>query len=244
MKRRRMRIGTSGYVYDHWAGAFYPEDLPRDDWFAHYAEHFDTVEINNTFYNLPGAKTFDGWAADAPDGFLYAVKASRYLTHRKKLKDPVEPWETFWSNVRRLDESLGPVLFQLPPRWRRNPERLAAFCDILPDGLAAAFEFRDPSWHCDAVFELLDQAGHALCVHDMADAEAPRRAVGPFVYCRFHGSEGAYQGRYGRNRLRPWARWLRNEAETEGRDVYAYFNNDQKGYAVKDALALRELLDA
>ncbi|MFW5857042.1 MAG: DUF72 domain-containing protein [Planctomycetota bacterium] len=243
MKTGAIRIGTSGYTYDHWTGAFYPGDLPQDRWLSHYAKHFETVEINNTFYQLPDPHTFDNWAASAPNGFVYAVKASRYLTHMKKLKDPEEPWSAFWKGARRLGDALGPVLVQLPPHWRCNPDRLDAFLSILPDAARVAVEFRDASWHCDTIYDLLADSRHALCVHDMAEAEAPRRAVGAFAYCRFHGSAGAYKGRYGKQRLRPWARWLRCEAEEEGRDVYAYFNNDQKAYAVQDAFALRELID-
>jgi len=242
MKTPTLHIGTSGYIYEHWQGTFYPDDLPQGDWFDFYANHFDTVEINNTFYNLPEADTFKDWAKRAPEDFRYAVKASRYLTHMKKLKDPKNPWKKFWQRVQHLSDHLGPILFQLPPKWNCNPDRLEAFLGILPDNLIAAFEFRDPSWHCKEIFTLLEQAGCALCVHDMEGCAVPRQASGDLLYARFHGSEDAYQGRYGRNRLQPWARWLRENGPDSGRDLYAYFNNDQKGYAVKDALALREKL--
>jgi uncharacterized protein YecE (DUF72 family) len=238
-----IRIGTSGYQYDHWQEIFYPADLAKDEWFAHYASHFPTVEINNTFYNLPDPETFEAWAGAAPEGFLYAIKASRYITHMKKLKDPEESLANLWDGVRRLGPHRGPILFQLPPNWHCNPDRLAAFLDALPEEANAVFEFRDPSWYCEEVYGLLDARGAAFCVHDLEDLASPKRARGPIAYIRFHGSEGAYRGRYGKNRLRPWARWVRSQAEDAGRDVYAYFNNDSEGHAVKDASALRDLLE-
>jgi uncharacterized protein YecE (DUF72 family) len=237
----KVRIGTSGWVYDHWQGPFYPEELPQAEWFNHFSDHFATVEINNTFYNLPPARTFRQWHDQAPPGFRYAVKASRYITHMKKLKEPREALERLLERTAILKSYRGPLLVQLPPHWRANPERLEAFLELLPGGLDCAFEFRDPSWYDERIRSLLDEAGCAFVVHDMVDAPAPKWQAGDFVYLRFHGSEGAYQGRYGKQRLKPWARFVR-ESRDAGRDVYAYFNNDQKGYAVKDALALAELV--
>ena len=236
-------IGTSGYDYDHWSGGFYPKDLAHDEWFDHYAQHFRTVEINNTYYNLPEPKTFRDWKSRAPEGFVYAVKASRYMTHMKKLKDPREPWQNFWNGVRKLGDRLGPILFQLPPHWRCNPERLETFLKLLPRSVQPAFEFRDPDWYNDTVYGLLEDAGAALVRHDMEGSATPEDArTGGFGYYRFHGSEGAYEGRYGKNRLRPWARRIRNDIE-DGRRVYVYFNNDQNTYAVRDAVALREMIE-
>jgi len=234
-------IGTSGWIYPHWRGVFYPPDLPQSHWFEHYARHFDTVEINYSFYRLPSENAFDRWREQAPPGFLYAVKANRYLTHIKRLKDAAEPLERFLSRTRRLEDMLGPILWQLPPRWRANPARLEAFAALLPNNLSHAFEFRDPRWFVPEVRELLERFNLAFCIYDMPDLPCPTWVTGDVVYLRFHGVGMIYEGRYGREGLRPWAerigQWL-----AEGRSVYAYFNNDTWGYAVEDAQMLRNLL--
>ena len=146
-----IHIGCSGWNYRHWKGAFYPETMRSPQWFSFYSEHFDSVEINNTFYNLPDEEVFDQWRQQAPPGFRYAVKASRYLTHMKKLRDPVEPVERLITRARRLGPHLGPILYQLPPRWRSNSERLRGVLEILPRDLVHVFEFRDVSWYNDEV---------------------------------------------------------------------------------------------
>jgi uncharacterized protein YecE (DUF72 family) len=154
-----VRVGTSGWIYKHWRGVFYPPDLPASRWFDYYRRQFDTVEVNNSFYRLPSAAVFAAWRKQAPAGFLYVLKASRYLTHMKKLKDPAGPLETFFSRARELGPRLGPVLYQLPPRWGCDVERLRHFAAELPLGVAHAIEFRDPSWYNDAVREVLTAAG-------------------------------------------------------------------------------------
>ena len=151
------RVGCSGWQYKHWRGAFYPADLPASQWFAYYASQFDTVEINNTFYRLPEASTFAAWRKQATPGFLYAVKASRFLTHMKKLKDPAEPLHRLFQRAQRLQRTFGPVLYQLPPHWTVNLERLSAFVRALPKRRQHVIEFREPSWYNDEVFELLDR---------------------------------------------------------------------------------------
>src|SRR5207248_9955965 len=155
---RMITIGTSGWVYPHWKGLFCPRALKEKDWFAYYAARFPTVEINNSFYRLPSEKTFRSWRAQAPPGFIYAVKASRYITHLKRLKDPKDPVELFWSRARLLGEPLGPGLFQLPSRFPADPRRLQPFLATLPKPMKAAFEFRDLSWETEVVFGLLDNA--------------------------------------------------------------------------------------
>ena len=151
---RRIRIGCSGWQYSHWRGDFYPADLPTPRWFAHYALSFDTVEINNSFYRLPPAEIFAKWREQAPSRFLYAVKASRFLTHMKKLKDPEDPLARFFENARQLGARLGPILYQLPPRWPLNLERFEIFLRALPRGYRHTVEFREPSWDTDEVFAL------------------------------------------------------------------------------------------
>jgi uncharacterized protein YecE (DUF72 family) len=237
-----VRIGTSGWIYRHWRGTFYPRDLPARRWFAYYSESFDTVEINNTFYNLPAAAVFAAWKRQAPARFVYALKASRYLTHRKKLKDPEQPLDTLLTRARRLGSHLGPVLYQLPPRWHCNVERLREFIAHLPRDVRHAFEFRDPSWYSDDVRELLTKTGVGFCVHDLRGVASPEWVTGPLVYLRFHGPAAkAYAGKYGRAHLRRWAEKIEQFRE-DGRDVYAYFNNDDRAYAVTNARELQELV--
>jgi uncharacterized protein YecE (DUF72 family) len=241
MTTASLRVGCSGWQYAHWRGDFYPADLPAARWLERYAETFDTVEVNNTFYRLPEAKTFADWARRTPDGFLFAVKASRYLTHMRRLTKPKAPLRLFLGRARRLGDRLGPVLYQLPPRWRANLARLEKFLDALPRGLRHAVEFRDRSWYADDVFGALAARGVALCVHDHPGSESPRAAVGPFVYVRFHGAGERYGGRYPTRRLASAADWLAKERRG-GRDVFAYFNNDGGGHAPRDAVRLRRLL--
>jgi uncharacterized protein YecE (DUF72 family) len=231
------RIGCSGWQYRHWRDNFYPPGLPQSRWFDHYATQFDTVEINNTFYRLPEAETFAAWKKRAPRGFLYAVKASRFLTHMKKLKDPAEPLERLFARAKKLGRTLGPVLYQLPPNWGVDVERLTAFLRLLPGRRHHAIEFRDPSWYRDDVFALLERYRVALCLHDMAGSATARIAVGPFVYARFHGPK-KYNGRYDDRVLEDWGAWLAAQMGG-GRPVYVYFNNDMGGHAPRDAVRLR-----
>jgi uncharacterized protein YecE (DUF72 family) len=235
-----IRIGCSGWQYRHWRGDFYPAEVPQNAWLDYYARHFDTVEINNTFYRLPDATTFAAWGRRAPPGFVYAVKASRFLTHMKKLKDPKDPLRRFFTRAKRLEGAFGPVLYQLPPHWPVNVDRLHTFLEALPPTRRHAIEFREPSWYADRVLALLDRYNVALCLHDMAGSASGRLAIGPFVYVRFHGAQ-KYAGRYDDATLGEWAEWLSDRAR-EGRPIYAYFNNDVGGHAPRDAVRLRSLL--
>jgi uncharacterized protein YecE (DUF72 family) len=235
-----LRIGCSGWQYKHWKGDFYPATLPPARWLEYYATHFDTVEINNSFYRLPEAGTFAQWRRRVPSSFVYAVKASRYLTHLKKLKDPGPPVQLFFSRARSLGPRLGPVLYQLPPRWPRNLERLETFLRTLPARRLHAIEFRDPSWYCDGTFELLQRHKVALCAHDMEGSATGQRSVGPFVYLRLHGPQ-RYSGRYPDLALEAWAEWC--VAQRQGSGVYVYFNNDSGGHAPRDAMRLRDLCE-
>jgi len=238
----QLRIGCSGWQYKHWRGDFYPAGLPVARWFEHYAARFDNVVINNTFYRLPESITFERWAAQAPPGFLYAVKASRFLTHMKKLKDPEEPIARLFERMRPLRSHLGPVLYQLPPGWKLDRARLEHFLQALPAGIRHVVEFREPSWYADDVSALLERYGVARCLHDMQGSATGQERVGPFVYVRFHGPTGTYQGGYSRPRLERWASWLAAERRA-GAEVFAYFNNDVGGHAPRDAVTLRQLLE-
>jgi len=234
-----IHLGTSGYVYAHWRRVFYPKGLPARRWLEHYARIFRTVELNATFYRLPTAAAVDGWREGTPEGFRFAAKGSRYLTHMKRLKDPGPGIERYFDLVLRLGKKLSVVLWQLPPQMNTaDPERLAQFLEKLPRrGLRHALEFRSASWYVDEVCEVLDAHGAAFCEHDLV-AVKPPRLTGGFRYLRFHGATGKYRGRYGKRALRPFARDL---LRWRG-DAYVYFNNDTFGHAIRDALDLSDLL--
>ena len=235
----RCRVGTSGYQYDHWRGRFYPAGLAKREWFAWYAERFDSVEINNTFYRLPEASTFDAWRKAAPGGFCFALKFSRYGSHLKKLKDPRRSLGTFLRRARRLGNRLGPILVQLPPHWGPDAERLARFLAVASGRERWAVEFREPAWLCETIYDVLRDHGAALCVHDLLESH-PREVTAPWVYLRFHGVH--YGGSYSRQRLAAEARRIADHRRS-GLDVYAYFNNDRGGHAVRNAADLRRYVE-
>jgi uncharacterized protein YecE (DUF72 family) len=239
-RRGKIHIGTSGWHYDHWKGPFYPEDMKAEDFLRFYAERFHTVEINNSFYRLPEEKTFSGWNKSVPEGFIFSVKASRYITHMKKLKDPKEPVARFMKNANALGDKLGPVLFQLPPKWSANAERLRSFLEILPDDQRYAFEFRDTTWFTHSVYELLAEFGAAFCIYELEGLISPKEVTAGFVYVRLHGPGGKYQGQYDARTLSGWAGAFFAWA-SKGKDIYCYFDNDQAGYAAQDALKLQEM---
>ncbi len=236
-----IRIGCSGWNYRHWRSLFYPEGLPQRLWFEHYSATFDTVEINNSFYRLPSADTFDKWRRQAPAGFCYAVKANRFLTQARKLKDCAEPLDRMLAATRLLGDRLGPILYQLPPRFGCNPERLEEFIALLPADLTHVFEFRDKSWLSEEILALLDARKVSFCAHDMAGSATPRWAAGPVAYVRFHGGTGKYVGRYPDEILLGWTDWIVAQAKAE-RPVWCYFNNDIHGHAIEDALTLRAMV--
>jgi uncharacterized protein YecE (DUF72 family) len=240
----RPRIGTSGYVYPHWRRRFYPAGLPVREWLPFYARQLDTVELNNPFYRLPPADTFAGWRAQVPPTFLFAVKASRYLTHVKKLREPAGPLRRLLGRARRLGPTLGPILFQLPAGFHLSLDRLDGFLAALArqrlvPGLRAVLEVRHPSWLDPDATRRLEKAGVALCLADGKALAVTGPLTADFVYVRRHGA--GRSGNYPEAALRADARrvrgWLR-----ERRDVYVYFNNDAHGYAVQNARRLRELL--
>jgi uncharacterized protein YecE (DUF72 family) len=236
-----VRIGCSGWVYRHWRELFYPARLPQRLWFGHYAETFGTVELNTSFYHLPKADSFARWRDQAPPGFRYAVKAPRFITHMKKLMDCSDPVAEFLGRARHLGPSIGPILYQLPPRWSLNLERLEGFIALLPGDLDHVFEFREKSWLTEEVLALLESRKVSFCAHDMPGLATPRRAAGPVAYVRFHGGTGKYVGRYPDEALLSWADWIVGQARS-GRDVWCYFNNDIGGHAVHDALTLRAMV--
>lgn len=236
----RVHVGTSGWVYPHWCPAFYPAGLPEPEWLGYYAAHFGSVEINRSFYRLPTPENFAAWRDGTPDGFVFAVKASRFITHMKKLKDPEQTLPPLLDAVSALGDKLGPILFQLPPSWHVNQARLRAFLQALPNDLKTAFELRDPTWHGREILDLLAEFNAAFCVYDIGGFESQRVITADFAYLRLHSPEEPYCGRYGTARLRDWARWLKQQ---KAKEAYVFFDNDQAAYAVGDARELRAMLE-
>jgi uncharacterized protein YecE (DUF72 family) len=235
-----IRVGTSGWHYADWLGPFYPSDLPPDEWLSFYATRFATVELNNSFYRLPSFETFGAWKEQVPDGFLVTVKASRYLTHIKRLLEPKEPVERLWSNAGGLGSRLGPVLFQLPPSLAADLDRFRELLRALPGSMRPAFEFRHRSWFRDDVFAAMDEARAALVWADRPGTRiGSLPVIGGWVYIRFHQGRRAAPG-YASGKL---ARWADRIAGLGSTDVFAYFNNDQRAAAPRDAVRLVRLLD-
>jgi uncharacterized protein YecE (DUF72 family) len=240
----RALVGCSGWNYRTWRGPVYPDRLPQRRWFSHYATLFDTVELNTTFYRLPAEATVEGWAEQAPPGFVYAVKLGQFGSHRMKLRDPTSWLANHLDRLDRLGAHAGPTLVQLPPRWHRNVERLDEFLAAAGAGRRWAVELRDPSWLHDDVFACLERHHAALCVHDLLP-DHPWLLTTDWTYLRFHGPDAVgapYQGRYGPRRLRRFAERAAGVLAS-GDDVYAYFNNDWDAHAVADAAWMRDRLD-
>ncbi len=231
-------VGTSGWQYDDWRGRFYPPDLPKRAWLGYFASRFPTVEVNNSFYRLPTGETFARWREDTPAGFVVAVKASRFITHIRRMRDCRDPVRLLWTRARELGPRLGPVLFQLPPRFPADRELLDRFLRVLPSGMRAAFEFRDPAWRTEDVLRALDRAGAASVLADRPGARIPDVVTGGWAYVRFHQGRERHPG-YTREKLRRWARRI---AALPAEDVFVYFNNDTGGAAVRDAAALTGML--
>ena len=239
----KVHIGTSGWHYKHWIGPFYPEKMTPSKMLRFYAEHFDTVEINNSFYRLPADAAIEGWCRETTPHFCFALKASRYITHNRKLNDPKETVEKFMHVIEKLQRRLGPILFQLPPGWKLNLERLEAFLADLPKSRRYVFEFRNPTWNVPEVYELLRRHNAAFCIYELAGFQSPIEVTADFVYVRLHGpGENKYQGDYTSGELRSWAdrieRWKKSLTH-----IYVYFDNDQAGFAPKNALELKRMVE-
>jgi uncharacterized protein YecE (DUF72 family) len=243
MSPGRVLIGTSGWHYRHWQGSFYPSGIKPTEQLRFYAEHFDTVEVNGTFYRLIAKEVLQRWRESTPEGFVFACKASRFLTHSKRLKDTDLGLRRFFEPLEALGDKLGPILFQLPGNFRPDLERLASFLDALPGGGRYAFEFRNPAWFERDVFDLLAARGVALCLYDFEGRQAPSEITANFVYVRLHGPTGRYQGSYDDATLATWAERI-SRWRARGLDVYCYFDNDEKAYAPGDASRLQRILRA
>lgn len=235
-------IGTSGYSYPHWKKVFYPEGLKQSEWFDYYLKNFDTVELNVTFYRLPKEDVFFNWYKKAPKSFRFAVKGSRYITHIKRIQNIEAPLKLFKSRVEKLKEKLGVVLWQLPPRMKKDIKRLEIFCKLLKNSkinTRHAFEFRDESWLSDDVYDLLKSYNFAFVISHSPGFPYAEKVTADFIYIRFHGGELLYGSNYSKKELENWAlkikKWQKKDL-----DIYAYFNNDAYGYAVKNAKALKD----
>lgn len=240
----RYWVGTSGWVYPHWREVFYPPKMSSGRWLSFYVAEFPTVELNFSFYRLPQEKTFANWGRRVPDDFRFAVKASRFITHIRRLKDCQEPVERFLGRARALSEHLGPVLYQMPPNFHRNERNEAVLTDFLatlPRDIRHVFEFRHDSWFNAEVFALLRLHNVGFCAFHMVDWQTPMEATTDFAYMRFHGSGALYGGCYDEAELRHWAGHFRALPE-DVQDVYVYFNNDAYGFAVQNARELTQLL--
>lgn len=235
-------IGTSGWVYAHWRNRFYPKRLPQTRWLEYYTGHFSTVEINNSFYRLPPKEAFETWRKRTPDDFVFAVKASRYITHLKRLRDSGPSLNLFMQRAVHLGSKLGPVLFQLPPRFPINLDLLESFLTILPKTIRPVMEFRDPSWHVQAVYDLLARYNAVYCIMVSPKLKRELIVTARGLYIRFHSPGGIRPG-FGRQRLREWADHIQSLMRNAD-EGWVYFNNDARGAAIEDAYTLRELLEA
>lgn len=244
MDKPRAYIGTSGYSYPHWGkGIFYPPKLPSARWLEHYYKYFSSVELNVTFYRLPSEKAYAGWYQRTPEKFLFALKGSRFITQRKRLKDCQGPLELFFEGAGQLREKLSVVLWQLPPSFKQSLDRLEEFSALLGrfSPIRQAFEFREESWFCPEVFQILKRYGMGLCLADWPVFDAKKSEDFDFIYLRRHGPGALYNSCYSEGQLKRDAgkikRWL-----GKGKDVYLYFNNDAEGWAVRNASTLQKLL--
>jgi uncharacterized protein YecE (DUF72 family) len=246
-RRRPVHVGLSGWNYSHWRnGVFYPPRLPAARWLEFYAERFDTVEVNSTFYRLPRREAVARWREQTPAGFVFAIKASRYLTHVRRLRDLGPGLERFLERIEPLlgSPKLGPLLWQLPPTFRRDDERLADALERLPQELRHCIEFRDPSWFVDDTYALLREHGVALVIADRPQVSAfqAHELTADWTYVRFHAGTRGRRGNYSESELREWAARLREWRRTH--EIFGYFNNDWEGFAPRNAARLKALLEA
>ena len=237
----KIYIGTSGWSYKHWIGTFYPAEIKAPEQFSYYTRSFRTVELNSSFYHLPAKATFEKWRKITAADFLFAVKASRFITHMKKLKDPEESIPGFFANVKALKEKLGSILFQLPPGWKINAERFENFLRHLPRNYRYVFEFRNATWYDEKIYSLLRENNCSFCIYELAHHLSPEMLTADFVYVRLHGPGQKYSGSYSDAALKKWAKQCRSWKRS-GKDVFVYLDNDERGYAAFNALQLKKLV--
>jgi uncharacterized protein YecE (DUF72 family) len=238
----RVLIGTSGWHYDSWRGPFFPKGLRHKEELSYYSSQFSTTELNGVFYRTPTSKAVESWRDQTGHQFIFAWKASKFITHWKRLSgNSVNSLELLEDRLSLLGSKAGPILFQLPPNFKVDADRLASFLKLLPKKRRYSFEFRHPSWYAPEILRLLRARNIALCISDHHDAPAPWKRTARFVYVRGHGPTGRYKGHYPQRTLSEWARRIRSWKK-QGCDVFVYFDNDQKSAAPADARSLRELM--
>jgi len=235
----KFHIGTSGWFYNHWLDRFYPVNIPKSKWFEHYCENFTTVELNSPFYRMPKETTVKGWIRNAPDDFLYSIKANRTITHLKRLKNAKDIALSFIDTLSLLGSKLGVVLFQLPPSMKKDIVLLSDFLFILPDGIRWTVEFRNKSWFSDDVYEILKNKNASFCSVSYPDLPEIIIKTTDFIYLRMHGIEERYASYYSTDEIKMW---LSKIIESNPKEAFIYFNNDYNGYAVRNALEMIELI--
>ncbi len=234
-------IGTSGWSFNHWKENFYPPKLKPTEWLDYYSTHFSTVEVNTTFYHTPLLSTIDKWYSKVPEDFWFSIKANRYITHQKKLHDCSKSLEIFFNNLEKLKSKTGCILFQLPPSFKMNLDRLIEFIELLDRSYRFTFEFRHSSWYVDEVYEVLKKNDIALCITDLNGKLSPEVITSNFTYIRLHGPHKAYSGSYGTAKIKWWKKKI-EQWNSANISVYCYFDNDEKGFAIQDARKMQELL--
>jgi uncharacterized protein YecE (DUF72 family) len=238
----RVLIGTSGWHYDSWQGPFFPKGLPLKSQLQFYASQFSSAELNGVFYRTPTPEAVESWRVQTGKDFVFAWKASKFITHWKRLSESsANSLELLEERLSLLGNKVGPILFQLPPNFRADEDRLARFLKMLSSKRRYSFEFRDPSWYAPRILKMLSEHNISLCLSDHHDAPAPWKRTADFVYVRGHGPGGRYKGHYTGRTLHEWARHIRSWKK-QGKDVYVYFDNDQKSAAPADAIKLRQML--
>lgn len=238
----KIHIGTSGWSYTHWKENFYPSKLPPNQWLNFYANVFSTVEVNSTFYHAPLQTTTEKWFNEVPKNFRFAIKASQYITHWKRLNECSDSLDFFYKSIKNLQPKAGPILFQLPPSFQINQERLESFISLLKDDYRYTFEFRHKTWFTNEIYKLLSKNKIALCITDLNGKLTPEEITADFIYLRLHGPHKAYQGSYGPVKLKAWKKKIDNWIKSR-KEVYCFFDNDEKGYAIQDAKFLLELFE-
>lgn len=235
-------IGTSGYGYSHWKGVFYPEELPYREFFSYYTKFFDTVELNNTFYHIPRESTIEKWDKGSPENFIFSIKANKSITHIKRLKNAENSLKLFESRIAALQEKIGVILFQLPPSFKKDLSLLKDFLTMLNPKWKYTFEFRHKSWFTDETYSILKEKNIALCISDTPRYPYEEVITANYTYIRLHGHTVLYASDYSNEALGEYAEKIRKWNE-KGITAYVYFDNDYYGYAVKNALYLKKILE-
>lgn len=241
MSSGSIHLGTSGWTYDHWKEVFYPDSVPKRQWFEYYCSQFQTVELNSSFYRIPTLKVVEGWNNRSPEDFRFAIKMSRLVTHERKLKNCEHELEWFLSVFEPLKKKIAVFLIQLPPTLKFDPDRIVHFSKLLPNDVPIVFEFRNTTWYCDETVSVLKNLGYSFCIHDMAGLATEKIVTSPVAYIRFHGFNSQYGGDYPDSNLLQWVKWIKAQA-AKGVSVYGYFNNDIGGFAIKNCRRLREMV--